>query len=243
MIGSTFGWVEAPYRACPASLSDLIGSLVHAQIGGVDCRIVPGLATDARRDDPDVMRGEEMEIFGVLTAEPALVRDITWFALPGTHTKWVRVEGARIVDFFSSMSGELYDRLIDKGMLASVIEGEARVGEVFMRGVRRGASEGRGFGRLLFSVRASVIRGRLPRSESASYARGLLIGAEIADALGHEVTDALRAPLWLLGNPALCALYAAGLAHFGIESRIYNGADALSAGFRALDAFAQEALK
>lgn len=239
MIGSTVGWVEAPYHPCPASLSDLVGSLMHARIGGIDCRIVPGLSTDLRAEHPDVMRGEEMEIFGALIAEPALARGHKWLALPGTHTKWVRVEEGRVVDFFTSMSGEIYDRLVDNGLLASVIEGDAHVGAAFMEGVRQGAEEGRGVGRLLFSVRARVIRGSLARFEAASVVRGLLIGAEIADALEHKVMAGFCSPVPVLGNPSLCALYAAAFAEFGIEARKLDGVKAISAAFLALDAFVQ----
>ena len=38
----------------------------------------------------DVMRGEEVQVFGVLELYP----DATKICLPGTHSKWVTVEDA-----------------------------------------------------------------------------------------------------------------------------------------------------
>ena len=58
-----------------------------------------------------------------------------WVALPGTHTKWARLENGRVVDFFTSMSGEIFDRLTAKGLLASIVEGEAKEGPAFDKGV------------------------------------------------------------------------------------------------------------
>ena len=66
-----------------------------------DIRILPGIA-QARPDRPDVMRGED----------PAPGRDRTDFSglvcIPGTHSKWVRIEAGRIVEFSTYMTGELY---------------------------------------------------------------------------------------------------------------------------------------
>ena len=58
--------------------------------------------------------------------------------LPGTHTKWVIVRDGRVTDFFTSMSGEIFDRLTAQGLLASIVDGEARPGQAFDDGVAAG---------------------------------------------------------------------------------------------------------
>jgi 2-dehydro-3-deoxygalactonokinase len=186
--------------------------------------------------DPDVLRGEEMEIFGLLAAQGAQAEGDTYIALPGTHTKWVRVSGQRVMEFFTSMSGELFDRLAQQSLLTAVMVGAATsaADEAFARGVERGASGRSGLGRLLFGVRAQVLRGKLERRHAASYARGLLIGAEIEDALRLYPKIKTQRELRLLGNSALCALYEAALGMFGVGVRVVDSARSLAAGYGAL---------
>ncbi|WP_343614869.1 2-dehydro-3-deoxygalactonokinase [Novosphingobium sp.] len=230
MIGSNIGWAEAPYADAPAGADDIAGSALSALIGETVVRIVPGVACRRAFDDaPDVMRGEEVELLGLV----AMGHGDGVAALPGTHTKWVRLEGGRIVDFFTAMSGEIYDRLTGQGLLASIVEGEAREGEAFQAGVATGRLRRLGLGTLLFGARARVMRGDLPRGESASYIRGLLIGAEIADAL-DACPGLAEAPVPLIGNEPLSRLYAAALASVGVESRLVASRDACLRGFCAL---------
>ena len=180
MIGSNVGWTEVPYAQAPAGCADLVNAAVSTNIGGVPTHIVPGIACRRSFDgQPDILRGEEIELMGL-----AALRAVDgWVALPGTHTKWARLENGRVVDFFTSMSGEMFDRLTANGLLASIVDGEAADGPVFLRGVAAGRARQLGLGTLLFGARAQVVRGVLAKAEAASYIRGLLIGSEIADAL------------------------------------------------------------
>ncbi|WP_448663999.1 2-dehydro-3-deoxygalactonokinase [Sphingomonas sp. CJ20] len=230
MIGSNIGWVEAPYATAPAGVDDLARATIATQIGAVPLRVVPGIACTRSYDGaPDVLRGEEIELLGLAAAMP--VDGIA--ALPGTHTKWVRMEKGRILDFFTAMSGEIYDRLTGQGLLASIVEGEAAAGPAFLEGVRAGQSRDLGLASLLFGARARVLRGKLARADSASYIRGLLIGSEIADAqaicptLGDAVVP-------LIGNGPLSRLYAAALASVGVETQVMDSREACVRGFRAL---------
>src|SRR5688572_13705754 len=61
MIGSTRGWIEAPYVSCPASLEDLTSGLRWIEPGRT--AIVPGLSSTVG-GNWDVMRGEEIQLFG-----------------------------------------------------------------------------------------------------------------------------------------------------------------------------------
>jgi 2-dehydro-3-deoxygalactonokinase len=156
-----------------------------------------------------------------------------WVALPGTHTKWARLQDGRVVDFFTSMSGEMFDRLTAKGLLASIVDGEAADGPVFLRGVTLGRARQLGLGTLLFSARAQVVRGMLAKAEAASYIRGVLIGSEIADVLAvyPGVRDGV---VPLIGNNALGRLYASALGAAGIRSEAIDSRTACLRGFRAL---------
>lgn len=230
MIGSNVGWAEVPYAEAPAGCADLAVAAVAMQVGNVPVRIVPGIACRRSFDgQPDVLRGEEIELIGLAALRSA----DTWVALPGTHTKWARLEAGRILDFFTSMSGEIFDRLTTKGLLSSIVDGEATDGPVFQRGVVAGRARHLGLGTLLFGARAQVVRGALAKSDAASYIRGLLIGAEIADAMAIYPTlgDGV---IPLIGNRPLCRLYAAALGAAGISSELIESRDACLRGFRAL---------
>ncbi len=230
MIGSNVGWTEVPYAQAPAGCADLVKAAVSTNIGSVPTHIVPGIACRRSFDgQPDILRGEEIELMGL-----AALRAVDgWVALPGTHTKWAQLENGRVVDFFTSMSGEMFDRLTASGLLASIVDGEAADGPVFLRGVATGRARQLGLGTLLFGARAQVVRGVMTKADAASYIRGLLIGSEIADALAvyPMVRDNL---VPLIGNTALCRLYASALAAAGVRSETIDSRAACLRGFRAL---------
>ncbi len=230
MIGSNIGWAEAPYAIAPAGMADLAHAAIPVTIGDIAVRIVPGITCRRAFDDaPDILRGEETELLGMMELAPG----DGVAALPGTHTKWVRRENGRVGEFLTAMSGEIYDRLTAQGLLASIVEGEATEGAAFQEGVARARAGGLGLSSLLFGARARVIRGELRRADAASYIRGLLIGSEIADAqaafpnMAHGVVP-------LIGNGPLSRLYAAALRSVGIESELVESRRACLVGFRAL---------
>lgn len=230
MIGSNIGWIEVPYAEAPAGAAELAAAAVNTAIGDVAVTIIPGVACVRAFDGkPDILRGEEIELLGLALLQPGDGSA----ALPGTHTKWVRRESGRIVDFFTSMSGEIFDRLTAQGLLASIVDGEARDGPAFRDAVATGLAGDTSLGTSLFGARALVIRGKLTKVDAASYLRGLLIGAEIADA--QRVDPALAGqPVPLVGNAALSGLYAAALATVGIVGEAVESRRACLAGFLAL---------
>ena len=233
MVGSNIGWAPAPYVPAPAGLADVAKALISTRIGETPLKIVPGVSCRRAFDDgPDVLRGEEMELFGFAAANP---RWSGLIALPGTHTKWARFEAGRIVDFFTSMSGEMFDRLTAAGLLSSIVDGPATNGAAFQEGVATGRRRQLGLATSLFGARARVMQGVLAKPDAASYVRGLLIGAEIADALA-VLPDLHTASVPLVGNGPLCQLYAAALAAEGIGSHFVDSHAACVSGFHHLRA-------
>ena len=94
MVGSRQGWVEAPYADCPAGLPEIAAAMATVNtrtMGAIG--VAPGVSTIDRDGAPDVMRGEETQILGALAA---MGRANGVFVLPGTHSKWARVEAGRI---------------------------------------------------------------------------------------------------------------------------------------------------
>ncbi|MBA4328119.1 MAG: 2-dehydro-3-deoxygalactonokinase [Polaromonas sp.] len=202
MAGSKQGWLEAPYCACPAGFDEVASHLAWIRAGRI--AIVPGLSCE-HEGIPDVMRGEETQVFGALQL---LGLQDGLLILPGTHSKWVHVAGGRIRDFSTSMTGEFYALLRQHSLLARSLpdtDGELD-GEAFDEGVAL-ALRGAGLLQTAFSVRTLSLFGRMAASRLPSYLSGLVIGEEIR-------THALPAgmPVVLIGAEQLTERYQRALA-------------------------------
>jgi 2-dehydro-3-deoxygalactonokinase len=209
MIGSAQGWVEAPYASVPADVESVAQAL--ATVPEVGLRIVPGLAQ--RDGAPDVMRGEETQIFGALSRSAALESGGT-AVLPGTHSKWARVAGGRVDGFTTYITGEMFSVLSRHsilGRLAGASAADGAPGSAFLRGVQHARDVAGGLANLVFSARSRVLVGDLPADESLEYLSGILIGDEVRSGLAGG-----DPPRVLIGEPALCRRYAMALGAFDV---------------------------
>ena len=232
MIGSNLGWVPVPYLDCPVGMAAFVGALHRVADTNPPAWIAPGLRGPGPTAAPDVMRGEETQVFGWLAQDPARTRGTHLLCLPGTHAKWVLVEDGRIVRFVTAMTGELFDLLTHHGVLRT--EAPADDGPAFLQGVEA-AGDGGGLAARLFSARSRVVGGGAPAAETTSYLSGLLIGAEIAGApalLGAPTAG----PVAVIGEPALCDWYLKAFVHRGLAAMAYDGGAAALSGLTALNA-------
>lgn len=214
MAGSNHGWAEAGYLDVPAELGELADRLTVVPAGESVVHIVPGLrATGA---DPDVMRGEEVQLAGAL-AEGGGPETVL---LPGTHSKWVRVDGTRVVGFTTAMTGELYGLLLRDSILARLATGVPgpEVTDAFVRGLETEAARGdeRGLPALLFTARTHVLAGLLEPGHVADYVSGLLIGAEVR----HGLRSTPGGVVALCGPPSTTDRYRAVLERGGASVRV-----------------------
>jgi 2-dehydro-3-deoxygalactonokinase len=223
MVGSAQGWREAPYASCPADAAMLARMLMAFDAApNVRLHIVPGVYSAGER--PDVMRGEETQVVGLLALQPNLAANAR-LVMPGTHCKWVRVSGGRISGFHTYMTGELYALLAQHSILgrpAREAGGGVASDTAFERGVsavqRHGAC---GAAPLLFSTRTLVLDGQLDARDSLEYLSGLLVGEELRCALPASM-EPDAAPLVLVGDAALCARYRRALALWGAAAQPAN---------------------
>jgi 2-dehydro-3-deoxygalactonokinase len=213
MVGSRDGWREVSYVDLPAGFDAVARALSHVDSAGGRCvRLIPGLRHTVTAD---VMRGEETEIFGALALQPVLA-ERSALLLPGTHSKWVSVRNGRVVDFATSMTGELYAAVRHHTILGAGLGTEDPPGdhEAFLRGAVAARDSGAaGALSRLFSARALVLAGRLAQSAVPDYLSGLLIGEELRAALAAGRIDRAT-PLQLIGNAPLCRRYAAAASCF-----------------------------
>jgi 2-dehydro-3-deoxygalactonokinase len=219
MIGSRQGWVEAPYLECPAGLEDVARSLTRVETaGGRDAWVVPGVRWRDEDGVPDVMRGEETQIFGAL--EPA-APGRRLFILPGTHSKWAVIEKGRIERFATYMTGEVFAVLSRHSLLGALMDHTADDPDAFRLGVERARAPG-GLLHHLFGARTLGLFGDVPPSGLRSYLSGVLIGHEAIAAAGEAA--GFEGGACVIGSPRLSRLYAVALEALGLEATVAGGA-------------------
>jgi len=215
MVGSKLGWKEAPYLAAPVALDGLARHLcpVEARLNAT-VWIVPGVKMDEPAQ-PEVMRGEETQILGALET---MGIDDGIFLLPGTHSKWAIVEDRSLLAFRTYMTGELYGLLRRSGTLSQLMEGDEPHDAAFREGVARAkSSEALSLLHSLFSVRTLGLFERVPRSGLASYMSGLLIGAEMQDALMWLRARGKPSLAVGIGSPGMLESYRLAASLCGLE--------------------------
>jgi 2-dehydro-3-deoxygalactonokinase len=212
MITSRNGWVETPYAEAPASLQDILGRSVTKRVDGLAPLIfLPGASV--KHPLPDMMRGEELKIIGTMGRGSGVV------ALPGAHTKWAMVENGAIERFATYMTGEIATLLKANSLVGRLIPAQPSDNpEAFLRGVRLAwdRSIGGDVLRRIFSARSMVLFDELAPADIGDYLSGLLIGAEIEEAL-QEFSPPDR-HVTLIGPPALCQRYDLALREAGMTS-------------------------
>jgi 2-dehydro-3-deoxygalactonokinase len=221
MIGSRNGWAEAAYCDCPFGIDELVHTLVSVTSLGTKAHIVGGGHVRDRRSHHDVMRGEETQFLGLDDIEGPLLA-----ISPGTHSKWALLEGGRIMNFRTYMTGEFFTLLKDHSVLGWLMpEGEtAEEGDGFTAGVKDAAVDPDML-HGLFNVRTSALFQPARVSGLASYLSGLLVGYEVFGALkafpARNVT--------VIAAPQLARLYHLALATLGIGDVRLEDADAVTA--------------
>jgi 2-dehydro-3-deoxygalactonokinase len=216
MVGSAQGWREAAYCETPANVANLGNSLqTIVSLRGTRVHIVPGVIQ--RSHLPNVMRGEETQVLGVLQNLPVEAGADLLIGLPGSHSKWVDVVDGCITHFDTFMTGEVFAVLSEHSILGRTLkQGAVFDAQAFDRGVQIAQSADGELGVLstLFSARTLGLTGELSQTAQADYLSGLMIGHELAALAGAQRRrrNNLNLPsIILIGNAQLCARYSRAL--------------------------------
>ena len=228
MVGSRQGWKEAPYLDCPATLKQAAHQLTglefeHPDLGNHKVYIAPGLKCIDANGQTDVMRGEETQIWGAQLPSSSIC------VLPGTHSKWIWLDGeGDFQNFKTFMTGELYSLLTQHSILGRLMEiSETNVPlkkDVFLRGVTLGIAGHAEVMHTLFAARTAGLMGQLGASELPDFLSGILIGAEIGGVSINAISQ-----VHLLGEGILCERYTLAFLQEGI-SVVRVGEDATTKG-------------
>ena len=196
MASSTIGIIDIPYKILPANAngSDLVTKLVEkTKKFSHDIVIISGV-----RSVDDVMRGEETQLAGAVDGQAEGL-----FIFPGTHSKHVWVKEKKIVNVKTYMTGEFFDLLATKSILASSVDGDALFGERGKNSFRKGLQNAQA-GNILhesFLVRTNLLFDQHSKQDNFFYLSGLLIGSELKELADEEFS------ITLVGSEKQCLYY------------------------------------
>jgi 2-dehydro-3-deoxygalactonokinase len=225
MAGARQGWVEAGYVDTPAPLAAILKHAVAVPGQDRDIRILPGIA-QRDRAAPDVMRGEETQLLGALGADAT---DEAVVCLPGTHSKWVRVNGGTVERFATFMTGELFDVVTRESILSHAVTGadDAVDIDAFKSAVGAAIEKPALAANLLFQVRSGqLLFGGTP-SAAREKISGTLIGLELAAGLAG---DAPGTGITLVASGRLQVLYQLAFETVSVPVRSIGAEDAARRG-------------
>jgi 2-dehydro-3-deoxygalactonokinase len=211
MASSSMGMMELPYQQTPFILKKdklNIHKIPPDENFDHEIWLVSGLRTA-----DDVMRGEETMLMGLgveKTDRPQL------FIITGTHSKQVLIQDCVVKDFKTYMTGELFDLMRYKSMLAGGLEADSQLSgkdEAFIQGV---FDSNRGnLLNCLFRIRTNELFKRLTKRENFCYLSGMLIGEELKSIHGEDY-DMIN----LVSGGKLLSLYVEALSALGFKNRI-----------------------
>ncbi len=229
-IGANIGWKETEYLSCPVSPENLAKACLKFQCQNFQGQnfqiyLIPGVSYTKDKDYPEVMRGEELQILGWLQTDYNLQKQRHLVCLPGTHTKWAIVENGKIELFRSAMTGELFDLLSNSSVLIQKAENDYFNQETFLSGVHRiiANSTTNDFYHSLFSVRTKQLLAGLAPKDACSYLSGLLIGADVRNAMESYLWDSAKFDkIAIIGAEHISHCFATALKQYDKHCTLYD---------------------
>ena len=190
MLTSNVGLREVSHVPVPAGLDELATRVTAASFSEIipsPIYLVPGVKTRPKGtaiedlSQLDMMRGEEVEVLGIL--ELTGHRGPLYVVLPGSHTKLLKIDSRnRIVGSYTTLAGELMQALAERTVLASSIEWPAsdpplwndlEAGTRFVNryGLLRGG----------FAVRLADVLTGMSERRCAWFFVGMVVGSDLLD--------------------------------------------------------------
>ncbi len=214
MITSRNGWIETPYVEAPAGAEALAAAAKWVKLadGGV-IGFIPGLTDKSVKPFPDVMRGEETQLVGFGLGQEMTV------VLPGTHSKWARIEKGRIARFRTFVTGEIFALLSHHSFIAQLAKPQPTPNwSAFTHGLEVAGDRTQACGLLshLVSVRTGWLAGKLAPAETSDYLSGLVVGMEFREAREMGWFKAGER-VGIIGGDPLVEVYRRAAIAFGLE--------------------------
>lgn len=195
MASSSIGMMELPYKELPFNLdgADVLTKTILLPNFNHKLLVISGARTSK-----DVMRGEETKLLG---CDVSNTDEKQLLILPGTHTKHIVMEGGKATGFNTYMTGELFQLLSTKSVLASSVEKNENTDFSFFL---KGVAEAKDSNLLnsIFHVRTFRLFDYHSPQQNYQYLSGLLIGSELKELLNKEYNS-----ITLVATGILASLY------------------------------------
>lgn len=230
MVGSQQGWQNVPYAPLPACAQNLLAGMQSVETPwGSPAWIIPGLCGKSVWNQPDVMRGEEVQLLGLNALHPATEHCVL---LPGTHSKHAWMKNGSITAFSTLMTGELFSVLSEHSLLGRALPPQHEDSASFLTGVSA-AQNNVPFSHLIFAARTRRLSGEIAAEHVRSFLSGLLIGYELSMLPATQQA-------WIVGSASLIARYqlAATVTHTPLTP--VNGDECFLHGLATLRSLLQE---
>lgn len=187
MITSNLGLKEVPHIVAPAKLDDFARSIVKDRVAGIVCYFIPGLKNADIHENStledikkmDIMRGEEVEVFGLLNQIDEAGNGL--IILPGSHTKYVSVDrNKKLLSCFSTLGGELI-QAVQSGTIISSSLKNGLIKEIDLGSLEDGynATISEGITRALFRIRLLDLYSSFTENQRANFLLGSIIHEDI----------------------------------------------------------------
>lgn len=227
MAGSREGWQEAAYLPVPVRLPQQLAAVsVTTADPRLQVAILPGLK---QLQPANVMRGEETQIAGFLGQQPDFSGVLV---LPGTHTKWVRIQQQQVQEFTTAMTGELFKLISEQSILCHSVSHEYWQQAVFDDHFISALQNPAGLSQRLFGLRASGLLQNQSGDTAFAKLSADLIALEIAG-VQNNLLSGNDTSIAVIGNNRLAALYQRALELAERPAQAYSGAELALAGLIA----------
>jgi 2-dehydro-3-deoxygalactonokinase len=210
MAASAVGMHELPYKQLP--IKTIAEELITYITRTTEAFPYKTILVSGLRTVNDVMRGEETILAG---------RDLQnsdkhqLYIFPGTHSKHVIVQNAMINDFKTYMTGEVFQLLSSKSLLATSVKYQSTFENIssFEKGVIDAQQQI--FLNNIFHVRTNALLNVLSKAENYMYLSGLVIGEELRS-ISNENYETIN----LVSSGELMKLYETALEALGYKNKL-----------------------
>ncbi|MCZ2720391.1 2-dehydro-3-deoxygalactonokinase [Marinomonas sp. 15G1-11] len=213
MVGSAQGWIDTCYVETPTSINKLARKSHSFKLPwGAQATIIPGVRYRSPLGNFDVMRGEEVQLFGLQTLE-SKANFVALF--PGTHCKHMQINANKLSSFTTFMTGELFSILLNHSILGAGLPKQQDSLNAFKKGISE--SNKKPLTNQLFYTRTHRLFADIDETEVSEYLSGLLIGEELKTLTTKNI--------YLVGDNKLCSRYQKACQILEIQVSVIDGDD------------------
>ncbi|MFA0080331.1 2-dehydro-3-deoxygalactonokinase [Vibrio artabrorum] len=219
MIGSFNGWHNVDYAKTPVKSEQLTDLAYRFKLPwGAEATIIPGVNHFYDTGCMNVMRGEEIQAFGLINI---LSKKNIKAIYPGTHSKHITIDNKIITKVDTFMTGEIFSLVSNYGILSLDLPEQENNAMAFEQGVRESGLYP--LSQALFFGRTHRLSKVLSEKHIHSYLSGLLIGDELSTINCSDF-------IYIVGSEKLTNIYLNACHIKGINAEAISGDSAFLAG-------------